>query len=414
MSIRRVIYLVESPFTPRDYERFGLRVLAEAGLSVEVWDVHHFFLPRDDAAEIERASGCVIREFTSMNDLTKACEALTNDTAVILLCAVYVGEFARYRPLLRALMRGDGVLATIASGARPPIPVSPVVRPSTAGRVRRSIESMRTGQDSIGALVRMAVSKTRARGFIVASRLRPGTVRPLAWIWAGVSIDTIDPLLVGAETRVHLIHTLDFDRILSGDGDVMPATSSIVYLDAMGPLHPDFPVLGINLEVGAEEWFAAINTGLDLIEDSTGERVVVAAHPRAQAGSMEQWYQGRTVEYGTTESLIRNSSSVVISDPTTSIGMVAWHRRPVTVLRGRRLFDTHLIELDQYANLLNFEVVDLDSMPPSWQRPAVDEVAYESFVTSYIKRADTPMLPFWEVVASDLLGADDGHRTGGS
>ena len=414
MSIRRVIYLVESPLTPRDYGRFGLGVLAQAGLAVETWDVHGIFLPRDDADGIERASGCVIHEFTSMDDLTEACEELTEETAVILVCAVYAGELARLLPLVRALMRGNAVLATIASGDRPAIPVDPGVRLSRAGRVRRSITSMRTGQDSVGAVVRKAVSRARAWALVAASRLRPGTVRPLSWIWAGTSIDVVDPLFVGAQTRVRFIHALDFDRILSGATDVRPANSSIVYLDAMGPLHPDFAVLGIDVEVGAAEWFAAINAGLNVIEDSTGERVVVAAHPRAQAGSMDQWYHGRKVEYGDTESLIRNSSSVLISDPTTSIGMIAWHRRPATVLRGRRLFDSHLIELDQYASLLNFEVVDLDSIPPSWQPPSVDEAAYASFVTSYVKRPGTPMLPFWDVVASDLLGAVDGHRKGGA
>ena len=251
----------------------------------------------------------------------------------------------------------------------------------------------------------MATSRLRARIFEGLVRCHLGGFRELSWIWAGTNIDSVNPLFVGSLTRIRYIHTLDFDRILENQLEPTSVSPGIVYLDAMGPLHPDFAVLGMRVEIGPRAWFKLVNGVLDDLAAASGLEVTVAAHPRADPGSLDAMYAGKRVVHGQTASLIRAAKSVVITDPTTSIGMAAWYRRPITVVKCGTLFETHQIELEQYADLLNLEVLEPGSVPVNWSPANVDLLAYTRFIQAYVKQPGTLTLPFWEVAANDLLSS---------
>ena len=60
MGISRVVYVVESPLTSRDHNRFGVDVLTNAGFDVEIWEVQDLFLPRDQgpaAVQVDPETG---------------------------------------------------------------------------------------------------------------------------------------------------------------------------------------------------------------------------------------------------------------------------------------------------------------------------------------------------------------------
>jgi hypothetical protein len=45
MKIAKIIYLIESPFNKRDYERFGIETFIQDGFEVYVWDFTPFLRP---------------------------------------------------------------------------------------------------------------------------------------------------------------------------------------------------------------------------------------------------------------------------------------------------------------------------------------------------------------------------------
>jgi hypothetical protein len=172
----------------------------------------------------------------------------------------------------------------------------------------------------------------------------------------------------------------------------------------MGPLHPDFKVLGIDVEVDACAWFSGINAALDDVSKECGVPIVIAAHPRAERGSLAGHYPGREIVYGSTPSLVCSCQFVLLSDPTTALGMVAYYEKPAVVLRPPRLFDSHLIELDHYAAILKLQEIPIDQVASRWHPPQADIAAYREFRSRYLKRPGTPMQPFWQAVAADLAG----------
>ena len=67
--------------------------------------------------------------------------------------------------------------------------------------------------------------------------------RGLDWAWVATNTDSINPYLLQDKTRVRYLHSLDYERVrqlqaLSIDSALQP-----VYLDTMGPHHPDFDLL---------------------------------------------------------------------------------------------------------------------------------------------------------------------------
>ncbi len=403
MTISRVVYVVESPLSARDHDRFGISVLAEAGFDVEVWEVQALFLPRAQEPAAVHFADCRVRSFTSLEVLVASSRALREDVLVILVCAVYLGELPRHLPLIRALMQGRSHLAAVAAGQRPPVPRQPMAAGGSVARVRRLRGRLSNGDVSIRSAASIMKSRLKARFFRSLARRHIGGFRELAWIWAGTDIDSVDPLFVGPHTRIRFIHTFDFDRILRAQTAPKDLRASIVYLDALGPLHPDFKALDISVEISSHVWFGFVNRALDEFAAASGLEVIIAAHPRAQPGSLDTVYSGKRVVHGQTESLIHSAKCVVISDPTTSIGMAAWHGRPITVVKCGRLFDTHQLELEQYADLLALEVLEPGRIPVDWSPPAVKASAYERFLRAYVKRPGTPTSTFWEVVVTDIL-----------
>lgn len=406
MQVRRVIYVVESPMTQRDFDRFGLAIMQAAGFDVVVWEVGDLFLQRADSSLIPRATGCDIRRFRSNTSLREACRRLGSDTAVVLVCGVYRGQPDTHVSLIRGMAASSALLGSVSAGQRPPIDDDADVPEWAGGRLvrfRRRWRAMGGGRAAVTHVALLSLREASKAYARLVARVSPRAIRTLDWAWVGTDAGNFDPRCLSERTLVRYLHTWDFDRILSGEGSLGPATSPYaVYLDAMGPMHPDFPVLGIDLEVDVAKWFAGINGALNAVSRVSGVPVVVAAHPRADPGSLDACYPGLDVVHGSTARLIGSAEFVLVSDPTTSLGMVAYFGKPAVVLRPPRLFDSHLVELDRYAGLLGLQEIPIDKVTDFWRPPQADVTAYRKFVSRYMKHPGTPMVPFWQAVAEDL------------
>jgi len=401
--IAHVVYVVESPLSHRDFDRFGIARLQARGLTVEVWDVHEIFLPRPGLPEVPLAGGVPIQVMHSLEEIVTAASQLTDTTAVVLLSGAFLGNMSTHLPLMRALMRSPATLGTVSAGQRPPMPGDDLrlgLLQRQVLRVRHQAGALRRGETSPTRMVKRARQLIQARRFVRAQDLG---FRPLDYAWVGTDTAGIQPVLLGPNTQVRFIHTHDYDLILQSD-----LTSSQdfgpIFLDTMGPLHPDFAVLeDLRAQMSVEQWFGIVTRALTQVELHLGKRVTIAAHPRASKGQLEPLYEQREVLYGQTLELIAGSSLVLTASPTTSLGLVASLERPLTILRPSSLYARHLMELDEYARLLDAQVVSAEDVPNSWEPPPVPLSAYAMFVEHHMKRPGTPIEPFWDVVASDLL-----------
>jgi hypothetical protein len=174
----------------------------------------------------------------------------------------------------------------------------------------------------------------RASAFQSRMRIR-GNIRPLDHIWAGTRVSGKASFFLSPSTTVTYIHTLDYDLALTARGSNRTSAPQVVLIDSMGPLHPDYLLLG-GSGISIQDYSEILCRGLDQIEKKLGTKVVIAAHPRANEGVMEPWYGGRTLIYGKTTELIADATAVIVANGSTSIGMAAVFQRPLVLLSSSR------------------------------------------------------------------------------
>lgn len=372
----RVILVVESPFSQRDRARFGIDDLLSTERGIEVWDVCDLTLPASRRQWFEEPADIAIRRLTQWTQLEELAAGLTASDAVILICGVSGTLNPRYEPLLAPVLRSAAVVGAIAVGAIPPV--------RGAARARQAVTR---------GVVR-ALSATR-RTFRVP--------RGLDFVWAGTSCAAVARQLRTRDTRCRHVHALDYDLVL--DLEPRPSRAGfILFLDAMGPQHPDYASLGM-----ANPWTPGCyeSTVEDLLSglDARGADIRVAAHPRAAPGSLDVLYPGREIVHGQTARLMAECSCIVTVEGSTSLGMAAVMGTPVLFV-GTECLPPYVRDMaERFRGELRAPVVDASSISGATLPPPVDGQAYERYVHRYVKRPDSPEVHFWAAVARDLEAA---------
>lgn len=402
LSAARVVLVVESPLSDRDAERFGVWTLKDAGLRVEVWEVSPLTLPSSELQSPSRPSNVVVRRFADSSELLEGCLSLSRDDLVIFIMGIYVGDVARCRLVLQAISASEarlgGVLrrspwekfqVTHAYSSDWPTPLFVYLR-ARIGLATAIIGVWRWGASQPG---------------IRALRRRKNRVRPLDFAWVATSTQSLDPLLIGRHTTVRRIHTLEFDslRNLKSHPDV--AAGRILYIDGMGPLHPDN--ISLEFKVGnrpASDYFGQLCRAFDQIEGLTGNRVVVAAHPRAKLGELDPHYGGRDVVYGSTAAALDTCKFVLMSHASDAVSLVVALRKPVLVISCSSDLRYERRRISELSKKLSLTQFDTENVPAEFVEPSVDTLAYDRFFRKHVKVPNSIRGSFWEVVADDAKG----------
>lgn len=370
----RVILVVESPFSRRDAERFGVADLRTAGLEVEVWDVCDLTLPDARRQWHEEAGDVPIERVTTWGRLDALAFGLSRDDAVVLICGTYSPLRERYGGLLGPVLASPAIVGALASGSIPP----------PSGRQRLVADAYR----------RYAGLRERARPEVAIPR-------SLDFVWAGTTAAAVARPLIGPRTVVRYIHALDYDRII----DLEPATPRsdfALLLDTMGPLHPDYVSLGMQ-NPWAQGAYEALVAEVFRTCDLAGQEIVVAAHPRAPVGTLDELYPGREIVHRDTARLLGACHFVICVEGSTSLGLAAVQKTPVLFVDDARIpsFVQAVARRFQLALKAPYRAAETICQEPL--PPLVNEQAYAEYVRRYVKRPGTPSIRFWAEVAEDLM-----------
>jgi hypothetical protein len=324
--------------------------------------------------------------------LLAACRELTEDDIVFVLCGVYQHQLRSHGAMIKALGQSRATLGAISQGNMP--------------RLESGL-SLRSPHALLGAAIPVMrrfsffpAGRSSGRGAIFRRLLG---LRALDYIWVGVTVLSIDSRLIGPETKIDYIHNLDYDNVIGVSLIPPDQSQTAVLLDHMGFRHPDALTLGLDISgLDEEAYFAGVRTALDEFEEHSGLTAEIAAHPRAQPGSLDALYGGRKVRYLETPEAIAQSQVVLVMNASTAVGLAVALNRPMIVLQSSVFFIKDVKKNTLLAGLLRLPIVDLDLELRDWAIPVIDEGAYESYLRLYVKRADTPELPFWDVVADSI------------
>ena len=382
---QKLVVLTMSAFNRRDYERFGVGIFLDNGFDVEVWDVSGALYPAHKAHYIpvdpiqENT-----REFFDKREVRRAITALAPGTTV--LCFI---NFDRESLFIYRAMSSRNIPYVFNNCNIPP----PGPKQALAEKIRRKLRNLPLHPAKWPGLASYALVKKMPA---------LAGVQPPRYIVAGGKHSLLGGIFAGAE--IIWAHSFDYDRYLeceqAGAPDII-GKKYAVFLDHGTPYHPDNFSMEGKMPSGntPERYYPGIVKFFREVEQHTGLEVVVAAHPRWRFEECPDHYEGRTILRGDTVRLVKYAD-LVLAHNSTSLAFANMYRKPVlfihSLLHNRAVINAAAAAFGKQAHYTADEPID-------WQREmSVSEDAYTRYRENYIKRAGTPELPVWQIVANTL------------
>jgi len=375
----KVIYLVESRFTKRDYDRFGIKTLTERGNDVEVWDLSGWFRPayfkKYSPPDLLPDGSCKIvlnkRDFL---DLLKPPAANS-----IFICI--------FRPNIKSLAIFDylnqkgGKYGFIYFGHYP--------CHSHISRLRRTLS------DPLFVLKRLIDS--------IIVKLYTLMILPIDANFIILGGASATSSYIGPATKILKAHTLDYDLLLSLEGEPKISHSEryIVYLDDYGPNHPDD--IGDNTSIDPAIYYEKLNFFFDKLELELGMKVVIAPHPRSDYKRIGNPFNGRLITDQSTIQSVKNSF-LVVSHASTATSFAVLYYKPMLFITTN-LYPAYTQEIIKnmagffHKTPFDISIADLVISDDDLK---VNRQIYNSYKDLYIKESGTPEIKVWSLFADYL------------
>lgn len=390
-AVRRVVFLVEAPLNSRDYHRFGIGQLCDAGFELVVIDVSSALQPHMQASlQFDLEAKIKLHRIDSVSAAAHlVCALVGPDTLFVCLLGYRVTTL----PLFRAVGSREGRYALWALTELP--------RMENGESVRRRLHSM------LGRAPRAWVDS-------IVHRLPPRLcgVRPAEMVaMAGTqSLAAGNARTVGSTTARVFAGALDYDLYLDAvNGETVETrdgTPRIVFLDQFLESHPDREHSVVPF-CDPNTYYPNLRRVFDEVEHALRARVVIAAHPRSDYSDRDIRFGGREIIAGRTVDLVRDSMLVLTHD-STAIGFAVLFERPVCLITddGIRKNYVRRGNAETLSRLLGKPIHNLDhDSSIDWKGECTfDRERYDDYRESYLKSSTSPRVYSWQILADYLRG----------
>ena len=178
-----------------------------------------------------------------------------------------------------------------------------------------------------------------------------------------------------------------------------------VFIDEYLPFAHDYVYMGLKSPVTPEGYYSLLCKFFSRVEKETGFEVVIAAHPSSMYEKYPDYFEGRRVIRGKTNSLIRDSEFVLMHF-STSISFVVLYNKPVLffVTKDIEKSKIDIGYVQAFSLELNKGYISIDeSYNINWDKElTIDKEAYANYKEKYIKREGTEEKLFWQIVADEI------------
>jgi len=381
--VKKIIFLIPTPLTQRDFTRYGVKRLQNRGF--EIW-----FLDFTELLNPEIITKDLVRPFPypqtvnikSPVDFERFFSQRKNDDLIIIdlsgktIKCPFIDKYIREKKIVYAVFCVNSI---------------PRAKYQTQGLSLISKEFWRRVS---GILKRKIFDQV-------------GAAIP-QWIFAGGKYDQKDFPRIDGKTKIVWAHALDYDLYLDYEQNRKEALVTrpyVVFLDECFPFHPDFSVRGCREMPfkGPEEYCSELNEFFTVLEAKLKMPVVIAAHPRTPEGTPDM-FRGRQSFQGKTIDLVAHADCVLCHG-STSINFAVLYRKPIIFLMPGK------VKGDYYGNLITSFAVQFDKIPLEMASiQSVDfkkemmahESLYITYQENHIKRPETPKRFFWDIIADAI------------
>jgi hypothetical protein len=378
---RQVVYLIVSPLSKRDYDRFGIQRWLDRGWEVKVFDFTKFLKP-EFWNYVDGFKLSVEFEGLKIFDNEKSSLAFLKSLENGGLFIDFM-EFSDVEREIRQVAKNKGSTLIVDTGCLP------ALKPTFLNfrRIKKALLSPNTVFHAIIKYIRQL-------------REEPSNYK----VVGGTITTTPNP--PRGKPQIITAHALDYDSVLnSKSSEIESNTGGLVFLDSNEPFHSDYVAQGIKPWATAQKYYPTMNKGLSQIAESLKYSVTIAMHPRCNYNNSPFTYLFPMLKDKTFE-LIKQAN-VVVSHNSTALLWAVILRKPIIIVTTNEVIRNNLyrLQIEHFAFFLGKNTVNLDRIPNDfrWESQLnIDETKYRNFVETYVKVSGSPEKPFWEIIIDRL------------
>jgi len=403
MKFNKIVFLMRTIPTQRDYKRFGVEILKAKGFRVLIIDLSEALLsghikkysPPDQLIYEDQIKFSNLKSFYSFLDenIDENREAFFIDL---------FGFDKTSRSIYRKFRKMGLPYAVHCANSAPDL------KPDGPSTAFTGNKNKNASIKFIALICRVFFKGVRGlRNCLDRFLFYAGWYQsPKIVLAAGVKNPQII-MRIKKDAEILQAHTFDYDLYLERSKAVVVAHNYCVFLDSYFPFHPDFLLLGNKSmeKVDPEKYYEGLNRFFDNLERQTGKQVIIAAHPRSKYEEKPWCFKSRKVIRGKTIDLVA-SAEYVILHCSTAINFAVMYKKPLVFLVSDQLNLTpYGTIINNYAKYFKKSALNVDRTDniDLTNELNVNDAAYQNYLSEYIKSPGTPEKPFWEIVADKIL-----------
>lgn len=375
MLIKYLKFIVIRPFTQRDYDRFGIKILEDNGFDVEVLS----FAPLFYQAQAEYCDNLKIIEIASFSIFE---QYIINHCYNVVYIKNY-GESSKLLPINLVLSKYNVKTMLLNTNI---LPIS-INRQNTLYKLRYLLSSL--SFKNIYQRIYYLINKHK--------------VNYHNYVLIG---GTMGKNCSGVHENTCFIyaHTLDYDIFMSQKN--LPSLTHeryAVFLDENLPYHPDEHLTEMEdiLRAHAFIYYQKLNLFFEFIESKYNLKIIIAAHPSAQYNTNENPFNDRICLQGKTNQLVQHAE-FCIAHFSTSIHFAILHSKPLLFITMEEIDYLFGNFIEKFANKFNTKKLFIDKMQELDELNfTIRDETYPAYINAYIKDLQNHNIEgsTWEIVA---------------
>ena len=204
-------------------------------------------------------------------------------------------------------------------------------------------------------------------------------------------------------SRCHLLALLAKKPSISHESN---DKKTAVFLSSANPMFGSDEVIhGGDQHFTSEVWYPALARFFDFLESATGGEVEVAGHYKAAFPAIAPCFGNRSVYYGKTREMVRQSE-FVITIASTAISYAVLFKKPVIFIYSNQLKGGYGVmrDINGLAEMLGTKPINIDDFPEDiYPYLKVDEAKYAAYEREVLT-SDPLGRPNYQIVLEDIMG----------
>jgi hypothetical protein len=387
---KTLVFLVESPFSERDWDRFGIADLLSI-FDVRILDFTPLVRPT-----LWQSKGSIQISGDRVTTIFEESEAMhLVDRLRPKACISNLGEGELRSSIFKELRRRKVLTSEFQLGAMPTPDTSQL---SSMERVEFRLKQA----SSLTQIPHILSERWRRR--------RLGLDLPDLFFRAGIKAAGKHPQ---SGREIIEVHSLDYEAFReSAKPTPIQNSRTVVYLDQDIGYHSDLQTLKMRSPATPSVFYAELGAYFRWLQDHCGLTVVVCPHPRASRAQLSERFPLIKISNVSTAQEIYGSRAV-LGHVSTSFSFATLARRPTIILTTDEISRSwYWPYIQLFTEELSSPLVNL-SDPSTWIEPPAllssqQRDAFDTYQRNYLRAYAGPDRRLWTMIGEALLQKVDG------